>query len=799
MRILVLALMMVMTALPARAGERVAIVIGNSAYGAVGRLPNPVRDATAMAAALRGHGFDVMVLADADRAGMDEALRAFRAKADAADIALVYFAGHGIEIDGTNYLIPTDAKLVDQRDVPSETISLDMIVRQISGAKLLKMVVLDACRNNPYLSRMVTIGPKRNRAAGLAAVSVSIDNTLIAYAAAAGAVTPDGPEGGNSPYTAAFLEALAGPRRDVSLMMRTVRDGVRRRIGPDVSPFVYSSLGSGEIVLNANSPPAIPGGALPDFGAGEIAEAQTVLAGLGLYGGAADGEMTEATAEAIRAFQARSRLPITSKPDRATLFALRAAASFAAAPPAAGDTATTSDYSATIRPATPTPVSRVWSGTPWIRRYGDFDTDTFLAASALPDGGYAFAGATQIGGRATAGGMLRKMNGWLVRTDSEGRELWRQIYGGPGYEKIRAMAVLPDGGFVLAGLTSSIGAGSIDGWLMRVDAKGEEIWSRAYGTEALEQFDAVAVLPDGGIVAAGFTTGAGEDRQAWLVRTDAKGDVLWQRAHGGQESFNQFMVLAVLDDGDFLLAGRHGKMPWVLRTGPDGRARWDRTYEARDMVMGTFSAIAALPDGGAVLAGRGSFDGHITFRGRIVRIASGGDVVWERRLDGWEVPFEQPRDLLAATPDGGFLAAFTGGKPLNEQVHLARFGPDGAVVWQRALGSGATEIVSALTVFADGSTMIAGATEGYGANSVDALVMRLTRHGEGPEEAGLLRRACIGDAVRSEAGARAVQNSLAARGFNVTVDGRWGAGTTQALAEFRAAGGCEDPALAEGE
>lgn len=239
------------------AAEKVALVIGNSQYRNVAALPNPTRDADAVSRALMSQGFDVVLTRDLMRSDMLDTLRDFRDRADAADIAMIYYAGHGIEIGGRNYLIPVDARVTDARDARLEMVELDDMLAQLSGAKKMKMVVLDACRDNPFIVKLDTENPGRNIARGLASVTTADADTLIAYAAAAGAVTPDGEEGSNSPFTTAFLTALDEPPADVRIILGKVRDEMRRSV-PGSAPFVYSSLGGGEYVINPNSTRIIP-------------------------------------------------------------------------------------------------------------------------------------------------------------------------------------------------------------------------------------------------------------------------------------------------------------------------------------------------------------------------------------------------------------------------------------------------------------------------------------------------------------------------------------------------------------
>lgn len=248
-----LAAILIILILPVCAwADRVALVIGNSDYQAVAPLDNPRNDSAAVSVLLEDQGFEVVRADNLNRVQMRETLRNFRAMADRSEIAMVYYAGHGIEIGGTNYLMPVDARLEDVRDAGLEMVEMDLILRQISGARRMKMVVLDACRNNPFLARMKQQGGTRSARQGLADVQTNESDTLIAYAAAAGEITPDGRTGGNSPFTAAFLDAMAGPPTDVRQLLGRVRDSMRQSV-PGAAPFVYSSLGGGEYVINPES------------------------------------------------------------------------------------------------------------------------------------------------------------------------------------------------------------------------------------------------------------------------------------------------------------------------------------------------------------------------------------------------------------------------------------------------------------------------------------------------------------------------------------------------------------------
>jgi hypothetical protein len=228
------------------AERRVALVIGNSGYTSslVSTLPNPRRDATLVADALRQAGFDTVDLVDLDHAGMVKALQSFRAKADSADWALVYFAGHGIEINRANYLLPVDAKLVDSRDVKHETVSYEDFAEAIGGAKALRIIILDACRNNPFKASMhQTEALRGSLERGLAAPPEAEPGTLIVYSAKEGQAAVDG-DGINSPFARAFVNQLKVPGRDVRRSFDFVRDDVLEATGKRQQPYTYGSMPS---------------------------------------------------------------------------------------------------------------------------------------------------------------------------------------------------------------------------------------------------------------------------------------------------------------------------------------------------------------------------------------------------------------------------------------------------------------------------------------------------------------------------------------------------------------------------
>lgn len=243
------ALLLVLSNSAWAASKRVALVIGNSNYEAVSQLENPRNDSTDVAAALERLGFDVMLFHDLNYDKMRRNLREFSRRAQGSERALVYFAGHGIEVNGTNYLIPVDAQLRNDLDVEFEAIPLDSGMSAVEGAGELRMLLLDACRNNPFLTKIKKTSSTRSIGRGLARVEPAV-GTLVSFAAKEGTTADDG-EGRNSPYTAALLENLEEPGLELNFLFRKVRDKVYQTTRGRQQPFTYGSLPGKKIFLKS--------------------------------------------------------------------------------------------------------------------------------------------------------------------------------------------------------------------------------------------------------------------------------------------------------------------------------------------------------------------------------------------------------------------------------------------------------------------------------------------------------------------------------------------------------------------
>ncbi len=226
---------------PQAPGRRVALVIGNSAYKSVDALPNPRNDAGAVADELTRLGFAVIEKRDLGVAAMRKALGEFEDKTAGAEWALVYYSGHGMEMDGHNWLVPVDAELARSTDIADEAIALDRVLARLAAASTLRIVILDACRNNPFLTRMaMNRASTRAVTRGLGPVEPN-HGEVVFYAARDGNVALDG-EGANSPFAAALVKHMDEEGVELGWFFREVTSSVLASTGNQQEPFVYGRL-----------------------------------------------------------------------------------------------------------------------------------------------------------------------------------------------------------------------------------------------------------------------------------------------------------------------------------------------------------------------------------------------------------------------------------------------------------------------------------------------------------------------------------------------------------------------------
>lgn len=260
MRRLLIVLLLVLP-FAVHASERVALVIGIADYTEIGSLNNTVNDAKLISGTLAKIGFDVTELYNATSDQMRQAIDDFAFRSETADLALIYYAGHGVEVQGENFLLPVDAKVSSNLDVQRQSVSLKNLLAAVEHARKMRIVILDSCRNNP-LGDGIALAPTKiltasegdptTRGAGGLALPSPDRGTLVAFAAKDGNVALDG-EGVNSPFATALASKLAEPNLEISLMFRQVRDQVLRATFNQQEPHTYGSLSGIPFYLTEDS------------------------------------------------------------------------------------------------------------------------------------------------------------------------------------------------------------------------------------------------------------------------------------------------------------------------------------------------------------------------------------------------------------------------------------------------------------------------------------------------------------------------------------------------------------------
>jgi hypothetical protein len=311
----------------------------------------------------------------------------------------------------------------------------------------------------------------------------------------------------------------------------------------------------------------------------------------------------------------------------------------------------------------------------WSRTYGGYALDFAYYAQQTDDDGYMVAGYTTSYG-AGAGDF------YLVKTDSEGNTLWTNTYGGSENDYCYSARQTADGGYILGGCTFSYGMGSNDYYLIKTDHGGDLEWSSAYGSTGTEECYDVSQTDDGGYIAAGFSAPYGNGSQrAWLVKTDSLGDTLWTRPYDGH-GYDYAMSVQQTYDGGYIAAGRTtsfgalGYDFYLIRTDSSGDSLWTRIYGGSGTDHGY--AVSQTSDGGYIVAGYTTSYGAGDWDFYLVRTDALGDSLWTATYGGYST--DECRSVRQ-TADGGFIAAGNSGSfgVGSRDFYVVRLEPEGSV------------------------------------------------------------------------------------------------------------------------
>jgi len=372
-----------------------------------------------------------------------------------------------------------------------------------------------------------------------------------------------------------------------------------------------------------------------------------------------------------------------------------------------------------------TPVSV--PGALWARAIGGSGAEGATAMVPTSDGGFALAGYTYSAG-------LGSPDIFLIKTDSGGNMLWARFYGNSNWEYAYGLAETTDSGFVIAGYTTSAGAGSRDIWLVRTDRNGDTLWTRTVGDSLTEVARTVSLSPDGGFVIGGYTDsrGAGED-DIYMIKTDSLGDTLWTKIFGGSRSDMGRSVMPLRNG--YALAGATGSPElttnnqdyYLVRTDLDGQQIWGKGYgTSGTLPFDWANHVIGTGDGGYLIVGESSYNAPLNICA--VRTDSLGTVKW-RNFYGYS---SYDYGTGACQSDsGGFVICGTSksGTPLQNDIFIIKTDSLGTQLWSQILGGIGNDWGSSICRAQDGNYVVSGQSDSYGTGSHDVILIKVAADG----------------------------------------------------------------------
>ena len=372
--------------------------------------------------------------------------------------------------------------------------------------------------------------------------------------------------------------------------------------------------------------------------------------------------------------------------------------------------------------SSPTPEPTTAPAIAWEKTFGGAGDDLGAYVSPTSDGGYIITGATSPSGT-EAGRDL-----WLIKTDASGNQMWEKTYGGESEDVGITVLQTPDGGYIIAGMTASLG-GAPDIWLIwliKTDTDGNKVWDKTFGGTRVAITNSMIIAPDDGYIITGATSlDFGKSSDAFMIKTDSRGNELWSCTYGGTEYDHVWSAQPTSDGGYILVGGTdsfgHGDV-WLVKTDGDGNELWNKAYEGNSDDYGFM--VDPIDDGGYILAGAGS-PGTNKRDLWLIKTDADGNMIWDKSYGGAE-----DDELTAAcrTHDGGYiLAGITPASAGGKDALLVRTDAEGNKIWEKTLG-GTGDDNPTCSVFQteDGDYIIIGYTNSSGAGGNDAWLVKLS-------------------------------------------------------------------------
>lgn len=371
----------------------------------------------------------------------------------------------------------------------------------------------------------------------------------------------------------------------------------------------------------------------------------------------------------------------------------------------------------------------------WARVYGGSESDYFDSLQQTKDGGYVFAGSTRSFG-------AEWNDAWAVKLDSNGQVQWSKRYGGTDpsdWDGASSIRQTTDGGYIVAGETRSFGAGSTDAWVMKLDGSGNIIWEKTYGGNRGDQADCVRPTSDGGFIVAGSTWSFGTAKEIWVLKLYGTGAIQWQKTYGGTDGEEDALVEQT-SDGGYIVAARTWSFGagyvdiWFLKLDANGNVVWERTYGGDN--WDEVDTIRQTSDNGYIIAGYtvsfgpGSSDRNAW----LIKLDKNGFLSWQKTYGGHTNYESSSAHSLDLTNDGNFIVAgnteaFGAGW---SDIWVLKLNPLGQILWEKRYGTDdGSDPASFIQQTKDGGYMVAGVNDILG-EPLDVYLYKLDENGELP-------------------------------------------------------------------
>ena len=367
------------------------------------------------------------------------------------------------------------------------------------------------------------------------------------------------------------------------------------------------------------------------------------------------------------------------------------------------------------------------SGTPtvttWAKTYGATGNEEAYSIQQTSDGGYTVAGYTFSFG---TGGDI-----WVLKLNADGSLAWQKTYGGSSDEQAYSIQQTSDGGYIVAGYTTSFGTSDTDIWILKLDSYGNVDWQKTYGGTGVDHANSIQQTSDGGYIVAGYTASFGAGGQdIWVLKLNSDGSVAWQKTYGGS-NYDYANSIQQTSDGGYIVAGSTGSFgaggynTWVLKLNSNGSVAWQKTYGGS--TTDGANSIQQTSDGGYIVAGQTGSFGAESYDFWLLRLNSNGSVAWQKTYGGSNYDVA---NSIQQTSDGGYIVAgytYSFGAE-GQDIWVLKLNSDGSVAWQKTYGGSNYDVANSIQQTSDGGYIVAGQTA-LGAGGSDIWVLKLDSEG----------------------------------------------------------------------